>query len=140
NDTLWGNDGNDRLYGDSGNDRLSGDNGNDTLFGGIGDDQLLGGASDDWLYGNAGIDVLTGGYGVDTFVLASAQDTDTITDFQVGTDKLALSGGLLFGQLLIQQQGTQAFIMNSSDNQVLAKLDNVTASILSAQPSTFITI
>ncbi len=140
NDTLWGNDGNDRLYGDSGNDRLSGDNGNDTLFGGIGDDQLLGGAGDDWLYGNAGIDVLTGGYGADTFVLASAQGTDTITDFQVGTDKLALSGGLLFGQLLIQQQGTQAFIMNSSDNQVLAKLDNITASILSAQPSTFITI
>ncbi|MBW4453103.1 MAG: choice-of-anchor D domain-containing protein [Nostoc indistinguendum CM1-VF10] len=140
NDTLWGNDGNDRLYGDSGNDKLSGDNGNDTLFGGIGDDQLLGGAGNDWLYGGSGNDVLTGSYGADTFVLASGQDTDTITDFQVGTDKLALSGGLLFGQLLIQQQGTQAFIMDSSDNQVLAKLDNITASILSDQPSSFMTI
>ncbi|MBD2724809.1 choice-of-anchor D domain-containing protein [Nostoc sp. FACHB-892] len=140
NDTLWGNDGNDRLYGDSGNDRLSGDNANDTLFGGIGDDQLLGGAGDDWLYGGSGTDVLTGGYNADTFVLASGQGTDTITDFQMGTDKLALSGGLLFGQLLIQQQGTQAFIMDSSDNQVLAKLDNITASTLSAQPSSFITI
>ncbi|MFS0513986.1 calcium-binding protein, partial [Nostoc sp. UIC 10607] len=140
NDTLWANDGNDLLYGDSGNDKLSGDNGNDTLFGGIGDDQLLGGAGNDWLYGGAGKDVLTGGYGADTFVLALGQGTDSITDFAVGTDKFVLSGGLKFGQLLIQQQGSQAFIMNSSDNQVLTMLDNVTASILSAQPSTFITI
>jgi hypothetical protein len=58
----------------------------------------------------------------------------------VGTDKLALSGGLLFGQLLIQQQGSIAFVMDSSDNQMLAKLNNITASILSAQPSSFITI
>ncbi|MEA5627548.1 choice-of-anchor D domain-containing protein [Nostoc sp. UHCC 0251] len=140
NDTLWGNDGADLLYGNSGNDRLSGDNGNDKLFGGTGDDQLLGGAGNDWLYGGAGNDVLTGGYGADTFVLALGEGTDSITDFAVGTDKIALSGGLQFGQLLIQQQGSQAFIMNSSDNQVLAKLDNVTASILSAQTSTFITV
>jgi Ca2+-binding RTX toxin-like protein len=128
------------LYGNSGNDKLSGDNANDKLFGGTGDDQLLGGAGNDWLYGGAGIDVLTGGYGADTFVLALGEGTDSITDFAVGTDKIALSGGLQFGQLLIQQQGSQAFIMNSSDNQLLAKLDNVTASILSTQPSTFITI
>ncbi|MBC1223745.1 choice-of-anchor D domain-containing protein [Nostoc sp. UCD121] len=140
NDTLWGGDGNDLLYGDSGNDKLSGDNGNDTLFGGISDDQLLGGAGNDWLYGGAGNDVLTGGYGTDTFVLASGEGTDSITDFAIGNDRIALSGGLKFGQLLIQQQGSQAFIMDSSDNQVLAKLDNVTASILLAQPSTFITI
>ncbi|MCC5643848.1 choice-of-anchor D domain-containing protein [Nostoc sp. CHAB 5824] len=140
NDTLWANDGNDLLYGDSGNDKLSGDNANDTLFGGIGDDQLLGGAGNDWLYGGNGKDVLTGGYGTDTFVLALGEGTDSITDFEVGKDKLALSGGLKFGQLLIEQQGSQSFIMDSSDNQVLAKLDNVTASILLAQPSTFITI
>ncbi|BBD65392.1 hemolysin-type calcium-binding region [Nostoc commune NIES-4072] len=140
NDTLWGNEGNDLLYGDSSNDRLLGDNGNDTLFGGIGDDQIFGGAGNDWLYGGYGKDVLTGGYGADTFVLALDEGTDSITDFEIGKDKLALSGSLQFGQLLIQQQGSQTFIMNSSDNQVLAKLDNVTASILSAQPSTFITI
>ncbi|WP_375515876.1 choice-of-anchor D domain-containing protein, partial [uncultured Nostoc sp.] len=140
NDTLWGGDGDDLLYGDSGNDKLSGDNGNDTLFGGIGDDQLLGGTGNDWLYGGNGKDVLTGGYGTDTFVLASGDGTDSITDFEIGKDKIALSGGLQFGQLSIYQQGSIAFIMNSSDNQVLAKLDNVTASILLAQPSTFITV
>ncbi|AUB38166.1 Ca2+-binding protein, RTX toxin-related [Nostoc flagelliforme CCNUN1] len=140
NDTLWGNEGNDLLYGDSGNDRLLGDNANDTLFGGIGDDQLLGGAGNDWLSGGNSKDVLTGGYGADTFVLALDEGTDSITDFEIGKDKLALSGSLQFGQLLIQQHGSIAFIMDSSDNQVLAKLDNVTASILVAQPSNFITI
>jgi len=138
NDTLWAGDGNDLLYGDGGNDRLSGDNGNNTLFGGIGDDQLLGGAGNDSLYGGLGNDVLTGGYGADTFVLASGQGTDSITDFKVGEDKLALSGGLKFGQLLIQQQGSQTSIVDSSNNQVLVKLDNITSTTLLAQ--TFITV
>ncbi|MBD2244335.1 right-handed parallel beta-helix repeat-containing protein [Nostoc sp. FACHB-888] len=140
NDTLWGNEGDDQLYGDSGNDQLLSDNANDTLFGGIGDDQLLKGTGNDWLDGGNDEDILTGGSGTDTFVLALGEGTDTITNFEVGKDKFALSGGLKFGQLLIQQQGSQAFVMDSSDNQVLAKLDNVTASILSAQPSSFITI
>ncbi|MCC5656608.1 hypothetical protein LC608_06360 [Nostoc sp. XA010] len=137
---IYGLGGQDTIVGNLGNDQLSGGDGNDTLFGGIGNDQLLGGAGNDWLYGGAGKDVLTGGYGADTFVLALGEGTDSITDFEIGKDKLALSGSLKFGQLLIQQQGSQTFIMDSSDNQVLAKLDNVTASILSAQPSTFITI
>jgi len=141
NDTLWGSDGDDLLYGDSGNDYLSGNNDNDTIFGGIGDDKLYGGAGNDWLYGGSGNDVLTGGYGNDIFVLASREGTDSILDFEVGKDKIALSGGLQFGQLVIQQKASQAFILDSSDNQVLAKLDNVSASILIAQASTtFMTI
>ncbi len=140
-DTLWGGDGNDLLYGDSGNDYLWGNNDNDTLFGGIGNDTLNGRAGDDWLYGGKGNDVLIGDYGVDTFVLASGEGTDLFVDFKVGTDKIALSGGLQFGQLLIQQKGSQAFILDSSDNQVLAKLDNVSANTLLAQSSTtFMTI
>nr|MDZ8039048.1 choice-of-anchor D domain-containing protein [Nostoc sp. CreGUA01] len=140
-DTLWGGDGNDLLYGDSGNDYLWGNNDNDTLFGGIGNDTLNGRAGDDWLYGGKGNDVLIGDYGVDTFVLASGEGTDLFVDFKVGTDKIGLSGGLQFGQLLIQQKGSQAFILDSSDNQVLAKLDNVSANTLLAQSSTtFMTI
>ncbi|BBD69223.1 hemolysin-type calcium-binding region [Nostoc commune NIES-4072] len=137
---IYGLGGQDTIVGNLGNDQLFGGDGNDTLFGGVGDDQLLGDTGNDWLYGGAGKDILTGGYGADTFVLALGEGTDSITDFEIGKDKLALSGGLKFGQLLIQQQGSIAFIMDSSDNQVLAKLDNVTASILSAQPSTFMTI
>ncbi|MDF5708755.1 MAG: choice-of-anchor D domain-containing protein [Nostoc sp. S4] len=140
-DTLWGQDGDDLLYGDSGNDQLYGDNGNDTLFGGIGDDLLYGRAGNDWLYGGKGNDALTGGYGADTFVLASGEGTASILDFELDKDKIALSGGLQFGQLLIQQKGTQALIVDSLDNQVLAKLDNVNASTLLAQSSTtFMTI
>ncbi|MEH2450232.1 choice-of-anchor D domain-containing protein [Nostoc sp.] len=140
-DHIWGQDGDDRLYGNGGNDVLYGDNGNDTLFGGLGDDQLYGRAGNDWLYGGKGNDVLTGGYGNDTFVLASGEGTDSITDFELGKDKIALSGGLQFGQLLIQKQGSQAFIVDSSDNQVLAKLDGVSATTLLAQASTtFITV
>ncbi|MEH2339001.1 choice-of-anchor D domain-containing protein [Nostoc sp.] len=140
-DHIWGQNGNDRLYGNGGNDLLYGDNGNDTLFGGLGDDQLYGRAGNDWLYGGKGNDVLTGGYDNDTFVLASGEGTDSITDFELGKDKIALSGGLQFGQLLIQKQGSQAFIVDSSDNQVLAKLDGVSATTLLAQASTtFITV
>ena len=140
-DQIWGLNGNDRLYGNGGNDLLYGDNGNDTLFGGLGDDQLYGRAGNDWLYGGKGNDVLTGGYDNDTFVLASGEGTDSITDFELGKDKIALSGGLQFGQLLIQKQGSQAFIVDSSDNQVLAKLDGVNATTLLAQASTtFITV
>ncbi|MEI1373729.1 choice-of-anchor D domain-containing protein [Nostoc sp. UHCC 0926] len=140
-DQIWGENGNDRLYGNGGNDLLYGDNGNDTLFGGLGDDQLYGRAGNDWLYGGKGNDVLTGGYDNDTFVLASGEGTDSITDFELGKDKIALSGGLQFGQLLIQKQGSQAFIVDSSDNQVLAKLDGVSATTLLAQASTtFITV
>ncbi|MDZ8188557.1 MAG: choice-of-anchor D domain-containing protein [Nostoc sp. ChiSLP02] len=140
-DTLWGQDGDDLLYGDSGNDQLWGDNGNDTIFGGIGDDKLYGRADNDWLNGGKGADVLTGGYGADTFVLALGEGTDTIVDFEIDKDKIALLGGLQFGQLSIQQTGTQTSILNSADNQVLAKLDNISASTLLAQASTtFITV
>ncbi|MEH1944857.1 MAG: choice-of-anchor D domain-containing protein [Nostoc sp.] len=140
-DRIWGKDGNDQLYGNGGKDLLYGDNGNDTLFGGVGNDQLYGGAGIDWLYGGKGNDVLTGGYNPDTFVLASGEGTDSITDFEIGKDKLALSGGLKFGQLLIQNEGSQTFILNSSDNQVLAKLDGISATTLLAQASTtFMTI
>ncbi|AUB43625.1 Ca2+-binding protein, RTX toxin-related (plasmid) [Nostoc flagelliforme CCNUN1] len=109
---IYGFGGQDTIAGNLGNDQLSGGDGNDTLFGGIGDDQLLGGTGNDRLYGGNGKDVLTGGYGADTFVLALGEGTDSITDFELGKDKLALSGGLKSGQLLIQQQGSIALIMD----------------------------
>ncbi|MBC1237734.1 hypothetical protein [Nostoc sp. 2RC] len=135
-DTLWGGNGEDVLYGDSGNDFLWGNNDNYTLVGGIGNDFLYGRAGNDWLNGGKGNDVLTGGYGIDTFVLALGEGSDSIVDFELGKDKIALSSGLGFGQLLIQQTGTQTSILNSVDRQVLAQLDNVSASTLLAEAST----
>lgn len=54
---------------------------------------LIGNNQDNRLDGKAGSDTLTGGKGKDTFVFSSELngDIDTITDFTVGEDKIALS-------------------------------------------------
>ena len=75
----------------------SGGDGGDELRGGKGHDSITGGAGDDVIYSGQGNDTLTGGAGADLFVLkdfdanfASAILTPTITDFQQGTDRLAV--------------------------------------------------
>jgi hypothetical protein len=61
--------------------------------------------NNDVIDGGAGHDTLTGGIGTDTFVFRTPADgADTITDFQHGTDELAVSaagfgGGLVGGAL-----------------------------------------
>ncbi len=60
---------------------------NDTAF--------IGGKGDDWFRGKLGADVLTGGDGADTFAWLKKDladgSVDTVTDFQVGVDKLDVS-------------------------------------------------
>jgi Ca2+-binding RTX toxin-like protein len=85
--------GDDRVYGNWGNDTLDGGEGNDTLFGGRDNDVLSGGAGDDWLSGGVGNDSLWGGDGLDSFVFEAGSGTDTIEDFQVGTDKIVVEDG-----------------------------------------------
>jgi Ca2+-binding RTX toxin-like protein len=100
-DTIFGSNGDDGLAGQEGDDSLVGGNGNDRLYGWIGNDVLLGDVGDDSLYGGSGNDLLTGGGGADTFNFGNdflAGDTfgslglDTITDFQLGIDKIQLQG------------------------------------------------
>ena len=43
------------------------------------------GTGDDWLFGNKGADEMTGDEGADLFIIGGG---DTITDFELGTDKL----------------------------------------------------
>ncbi|HIK16634.1 MAG TPA: putative Ig domain-containing protein [Leptolyngbyaceae cyanobacterium M33_DOE_097] len=141
NDRLWGHQGNDILYGEAGNDQLWGDDGGDILFGGLGDDQLYGGAGNDWLYGDVGNDVLTGGTGADTFVIARGQGIKAIRDFEVGTDRIAMGGGLNLSNLLMQQRSSQTWLIDSSINQVVARLDGISSAALSGQTATtFFTI
>ena len=79
----------------------------DDLFGGLGNDTLIGGAGDDRLFGEQGDDKLTGGSGSDTFIGGAGNDTiilenfngnffagdsDVVTDFTQGQDKIDLSG------------------------------------------------
>ncbi|MBC7986131.1 MAG: hypothetical protein H7X93_05595 [Sphingomonadaceae bacterium] len=80
---------NDVLRGDAGSNVLDGDEGNDDLAGGAGLDTLVGGGGRDTLSGG-------GGGTVDVFALTSADtaDRETISDFQAGTDKVALAGAV----------------------------------------------
>jgi predicted outer membrane repeat protein len=135
-DRLHGGAGNDELHGESGNDILYGDDGNDLLYGELGDDQLFGGAGDDLLYGGLGNDVISGGTGRDTFTLAFGQGVDTIRDFKVNEDFIGLANGLTYGQLSIVQRSSQAWITDTTTNQLLARFEGTRASDLIAQSAT----
>lgn len=65
--------------------------GGDILTGLNGDDRLNGGQGDDILRDGGGQDVMTGGAGADIFVLAPDGARDTVTDFEVGIDRIDLS-------------------------------------------------
>jgi peroxidase len=86
-----GTDRRDVLKGDADNNFIFGADGHDILRGYRGDDDLQGGNGKDKLIGGAGSDVLSGGNGRDTFVF-HARDSghDTITDFDLGLDKLVI--------------------------------------------------
>lgn len=129
-DTITGSNGDDVIEGRGGNDVIHGGAGNDTIsFSGatqsvtvnltngtasgsdIGTDtfdgmeNIEGGAGDDNLTGNSGVNTLTGGAGADVFHFGLSDsgltNTDTITDFTHGSDKLNLANtdgyGLLQG-------------------------------------------
>ncbi|MCP1166977.1 calcium-binding protein, partial [Limimaricola sp. ASW11-118] len=76
--------------------------------GGSGNDILRGGAGDDVLRDGGGAERLTGGAGADLFVLDADGRTDTITDFEQGTDRLDLSSWAMLrdvSQLTLRAQG-----------------------------------
>ena len=81
---LDGGAGNDTLYGGPGG-------GDDVMNGGLGNDRIFGGQGDDTLIGGQGDDRLAGGPGNDVFVFGPGDQTDTVTDFSSGTDKLDLT-------------------------------------------------
>lgn len=76
-----------QLFGGKGANTLIGSEGSDALFGGAGNDILSGGNGNNRLYGQAGADT----FKLTTRVSGKASD-DTIADFQVGVDKLDVSG------------------------------------------------
>lgn len=108
-----------QIEGMGGADKIDGKEGNDTLLGGAGNDTLIGGV---------GRDSLTGGSDNDRFVFDSipsvASNTDTISDFGDGTDKLILSKSIFkFAKGIINKDGS----LNSSSsalNQYLVIANN----------------
>lgn len=135
---LNGDGGNDTLIGGAGTDTLNGDDGHDWLDGGEGDDTLNGGAGTDTLIGNTGVNTLTGGENVDYFVFApdGTNQKDTIVDFKVGEDKIAISNSL-FGFLenvwnygLSSDEDTLALAMNFIDEDRTTYVGNYVGSYL----------
>lgn len=84
------------LRGSAFKDKLTGDNAANRIEGLAGADALNGGKGDDTLAGGAGKDKLTGGAGADDFEFASlvAADADTINDFFVDEDRIALDSAV----------------------------------------------
>ncbi|HYD38481.1 MAG TPA: cadherin domain-containing protein, partial [Allosphingosinicella sp.] len=93
-DTLAGAGGEDTLSGGNGNDGLSGLGGHDVLLGGNGADILDGGDGNDLIAGGNGNDLMTGGDGTDSFRFGRGGGSDTVTDFEVGTDQLLFEDGI----------------------------------------------
>lgn len=119
-DTIVAGGGGSTVSGAGGNDSIIGGKGNDSFLGGDDNDILIGGAGNDSLQGWRGKDTLTGGAGADSFLFVGGtfatsafftsadgisaiannalndlginNDADSITDFQVGVDKILLDG------------------------------------------------
>ncbi|NKX45208.1 calcium-binding protein [Roseicyclus persicicus] len=70
---------------------LSGTALDDIVLGGAGNDLLQGASGDDILEDGRGLDTLSGGAGRDIFVLRADGQTDVITDFEPGRDRIDLS-------------------------------------------------
>lgn len=108
-DIIFGNGSNDKISGMSGDDRLDGGSGDDTLFGEAGADTLIGGLGKDDLYGGRDGNI-------DTFVFNDIAESgfrkkaDVIHDFEVGIDKIDLSGM----DVHLGMEGDQAFWFNGT--------------------------
>ncbi|MEG4572050.1 DUF4347 domain-containing protein [Microcoleus sp. N3A4] len=122
-DCINGGSGDDLLYGNEGQDTLNGGDGNDNIYGGKDSDILNGGAGDDWLFGDGGDDTLIGGIGSDRFVLNSNSGIDTVLNFEVGTDKFVLAGGLSFDALRINSRDANGYVLQvAATGEILANV------------------
>jgi Ca2+-binding RTX toxin-like protein len=113
NDSLDGLQGGDTIYGLAGNDFIFGSQGDDTIYGGSGADTINGGEGSDIIIGGLGADLLTGYKGADKFVFLDFKDTgDTITDFDVGQDKIAFKAslGVSFSDLIFTQSNGDTIV------------------------------
>lgn len=126
------------LDGTAGRDTLTGNSLRNTIDGGDRADIIDGQGGDDRLIGGNGNDILTGGDGTDTFVFENDthfRGTDTVTDYQVGTDMLELSGfgAIGFGDLTITDVDGDAHIAaGDAEDAPIAILEGVAAADLSA--------
>ncbi|MBD2179389.1 phytase [Pseudanabaena sp. FACHB-1998] len=137
----------DRVFGSEGNDtfdakegkggnRMSGGAGDDTFFLGFGDRALGGDGKDKFFVGNGGNNLLSGGAGTDQFWIFNSSAptaTNTILDFQVGTDVIGLNAsGATFAQL------TRSGNTISLNGSTLATLTGIDTSSLTSSSFVFL--
>jgi Ca2+-binding RTX toxin-like protein len=146
-DRAFGSDGDDVFFGDEASKfRASGGAGNDIFLLGNGSNgRALGGDGNDiFSIGLGGGHTLSGGAGADEFYIVSGEltkATNTILDFQIGTDKICTFGaanlGITTANLTLTQVGADTAVIFSG--QTLATLTGIQASALSvANPNQFI--
>lgn len=117
-DLMSGGANSDTLHAYAGNDVLFGGSGNDQLFGGDGNDRLNGEAGSDTLTGGTGSDVFTGGGEADIFRFSGASGVDVVTDFQLGVDKLDITGNLSVILSKVVYDADSALVTLSTGNTV----------------------
>lgn len=101
---------------------LQGSAQNDLISAQAGVTVLNGGAGDDILMDAAGSQTMTGGTGADLFVLTADGMADTITDFQVGVDRLDLSAWPMFrgpSQLLFTATATGGILTFGAERLII---------------------
>lgn len=108
---------------------------------------MTGTAGEDVLFDGGGSDRLTGGAGADIFVLAADGQSDRITDFQPGTDRIDLSAwGRLYtlDQIAIAARadgaeirfGDEVLIVQTANGQSLDLEDFIAIDMLGLAPGT----
>jgi len=113
-------------------DSIEGTDLSERIEGGAGNDSLVGGTGDDVLAGGSGADLLIGGGGKDIFYVGAGAREDTIADFEFGSDRIGLAGGLTLDEL--------SFVGNNVQlgDTVLVTLTKIEAAELTAEDFTTI--
>jgi Ca2+-binding RTX toxin-like protein len=116
------------FYGGGGNDQLTGSTAADLLSGGLGNDTITGRAGADTVWGGRGNDTLTGGADADTFWFTDTTavggfGTDTITDFEDGSDKIkfALAVATSIADMTIAGNGTTQVTITMAEGTIIVK-------------------
>ncbi|WP_242016657.1 calcium-binding protein [Pseudanabaena cinerea] len=136
NDVVFGGSGNDEFFAQEGKggNRMSGGAGNDFFYLGAGDRALGGDGNDQFFVSSGGNNLLSGGAGSDIFNIITAgtipSAANTIIDFQIGTDKIGISG-ISASALSLSQVGANAVIATVVGGQAIATLTGIQASSLS---------